>query len=83
MKSDSSHGERQRQRQSSHDYAYVRDMRIVPIFVNGVVKVEIKVDYDSANDTPSKDKAGLAIKVTSPHLTTDSDFRFRRILPPC
>ena len=42
-------------------------MRIVPIFVNGVVKVEIKVDYDSANDTPSKDKAGLAIKVTSPH----------------
>ena len=63
---------------SSHDYAYVRDMRIVPIFVNGVFKVEIKVDYDSANDTPSKDKAGLAIRVTS-----DSDFRFRRILPPC
>ena len=65
MKSDSSHEERQRQ--SSHDYAYVRDMRIVPIFVNGVFKVEIKVDYDSANDTPSKDKAGLAIRVTSLH----------------
>lgn len=42
-------------------------MRIVPIFVNGVFKVEIKVDYDSANDTPSKDKAGLAIRVTSLH----------------
>lgn len=57
----------EKDRQSSHDYAYVQNMRIVPIFVNGVVKVEIKVDYDSANDTPSKDKAGLAIKVISPH----------------
>lgn len=57
---------------SSHDYAYVRDMRIVSIFVNGVFKVEIKVDYDSANDTPSKDKAGLAIRVTSPHPQTQT-----------